>query len=396
MYCMNCGAPMNGEDKFCTSCGAATQRDTAQELDAVRKPHDQAPIPAVPHPEGATVINHGARPINPIAVIALCIVALCVAGLAAAMALGVIGPHGDSGENADSVQPGQASPAGQSTVSTANTSSNSQEASAGAQDVAKDASPDNVSEPAASANSAKTTDWAAQPGERTLSSPINLANKNDYYDLNIFLSNFAEWPEFYWRAKSFDRDRYDKEHLVNWGMWHNALNNKGTLERGQYDLEDAPAASWSKEIGDRTPKSQYSRRMKTDLIEKSIARYIGLSINLKGYDSGNGDYYERDGYVYEGTYRGSASPVGNVVLSQSVEAIGTNKVRVKFKLFESSAAVSEALTTKDWYGMTDSELAAAMKKATGNEPRIKYGTAVVDVAGSGDPRFKLAAFSVAE
>ena len=71
-----------------------------------------------------------------------------------------------------------------------------------------------------------------------------------------------------------------------------------SLQPGQAAPANQPAASWSKEARDAKPKSQYSRRMKTDLIEKSIARYVGLDISLSGYDSGNGNYYERDGYTF--------------------------------------------------------------------------------------------------
>ena len=234
-----------------------------------------------------------------------------------------------------------------------------------------------------------------EPAPAPASALIDLSNSTDYHDINLFLSNFAEWESFYKYGNSFNRDSYDLEQLVNWGMWHNAINNDGTLIREQTVLPEAPDTEASQGIDGLDPKT-YLRHMETARIEKSIKRYMGIDVDLAGYSDGTGRYYEQGGQMYEGIYRGDAPAVRDVSLASSVEDLGGNQARVHFTIYcEYGPNCIKIVDDKSWYGLSGDALEQAMI-ADGAPGVDKHeGTAVVEVVGSGSDRsFKLVSFEV--
>lgn len=335
-------------------------------------------LPLQAAPEAAA-----ASPKNGI-IVGIIAVSVVVIIAAVAVIVFVLKPFGSS-ENTptpDSVQV-----ASQLSSSASQTSSSAASSSAAASSASASSSSSVSSSSASSSSAASSSASASTPA------PISLSDSDDYYDINIFLSNFAEWLPFWEGGKKFDRDNYDMDQVIEWGMWHNALNNSEAIEEGSYRLSGAPASEASKGI-DGISSDTYLRRMQTSAIDRSIQRYLGLNLSLSGYESSAGRYCERDGYMYEGTYRGTSNPIDNVVLSTNVEGLGKNTMRVDFTIYMGSHEFQE-VADKSWYGMSGSDLEAAMLANGSTGVAKKTGTAVVEVVGSGNDRsFQLVSFQV--
>ena len=336
-----------------------------------------------------------------IAIASLSVVAVCAIGVAVGAGLGAFDnleiPWFASKPVAAQVTAATSTNTSTDASSSSSTSPNEKQGtlSNDAADAAKEAS-------AASAD-AKSTSNVIEPPSATSSSKsvnptknaaiINLSNPNDYYDVNVFLSNFAEWPEFYRNDQSFDRDDYDLRQLVNWAMWHNAINNEGTLVNKAVDVPGAPASESSRLITSAKATS-YPRHMRTELIEDSIERYIGIDVDLSNYDSGDGAYYERDGVMYEGLYRGDAAPRDNVVLADSAKSLGGDVVRIDFTIYSGNSSY-EVVSDTSWYGLDGKKLTAAMRSAGSSKVTTQTGTAYIEIVGTGSNRtFHLVSFKV--
>ena len=369
MFCMSCGEQLPDNVTFCTKCGNPV---TQSRQVAVETPHygqDQLA------PEGVSVEkkpkgNGGAIAVSIVAGI----VCLCAVGILVANAMGIINLQEMVGRSSTSTPAATATGSAQSESAGA-TGSASAESSAGS----------------ASASAPAASSQAAAPKPVL----IDLSKSDDYYAINIFLSNFTEWEEFWRNGKTFDRNNPDKEQLVNWGMWHNALNNSGTLVSGETQVPGAPKASWLYEVDAKSPDNTYLRHMDTSRIEGSISRYIGLDVSLSGYDSGDGKYYESGGTMYEGTYRGAASPTDYIALADRTETIDDNLVRVEFTVYCGYNVFGSAVSDTSWYGLDGDSLTAAMKANGSSRVETKSGVAVVEYVGAGsDPAYRLVSFSV--
>ena len=324
-----------------------------------------------------------------IAIFSLSIVAVCSIGVAVGFGLGVFDGLGASSKTA----PAASQPAASASSASASA------ASASASDKAADKSEAAASASASSSSSDLVPDTRSSTGSSKIvqptkhETPIDLANSTDYYDVNLFLSNFSEWPEFYRNGKSFSRENVDMRQLVNWAMWHNALNDEKTLDTKSAELPGAPESEASKGIDGIKPTT-YLRNMNTDLIEQTIDRFIGLDIDLTGYNSGDGAYYERDGKVYEGLYRGSADMHDNVALANAAKSMGDNIVRVDFTIYFGNSS-TKAVSDKSWYGLNGQKLEAAMHDAGATNVTTKPATAFIEVIPTNDGRtFKLVSFEI--
>ena len=331
-----------------------------------------------------------------IAIVSLSIVAVCAIGVAVGFGLGAFDGLGSSGKAAPAASQAAASASASASTSASAASESAASkaaekseaaASAGASASAGSSSADLVPDTRSSTGSSKIV----QPTQHATA--IDLANTTDYYDVNLFLSNFSEWPEFYRNGKSFARDNVDMRQLVNWAMWHNALNNESTLDTNAADLPGAPESEASKGIDGIAPTT-YLRSMSTELIEQTIESYTGLDVDLAGYNSGDGAYYERDGKMYEGLYRGSADMHDNVALANSVKSMGDNVVRVDFTIYFGNSS-TKAVSDKSWYGLNGQKLEAAMRAAGATNVTTKPATAFIEVVPTNDGRtFRLVSFEL--
>ncbi len=364
MYCPTCGKPLREDAKFCAHCGSEVKFQMA----------NQAAVPT------QQPTQHGV-PKGPIIAIAA-IVVIAIAAIAFAMGTQAT-PAGQSGGNETASAPSSKS----TSASSATATSTAATASADSATASPSASaPATSSSESASATSSSSVAQASAP-------LVDLSNPDDYYDVNIFLSNFAEWPSFYENGRTYDRANYDLKQLVNWGMWHNAINNEGTLVYESVDLPGAPASEASKGIGG-IPATRYLRHMDTSLIANSISRYMGIDANLSGFNPGDGSYYERDGVMYEGTYRGDAPPLGHVALTDGIETVDDNTIRARFTIY-SGPYSTQIVSDKSWYGLDGPSLESAMLAAGTSSVGRKTGTATIEVIGSGDNRsLKLVSFAV--
>lgn len=324
-----------------------------------------------------------------VAIVSLSIVGVCAIGVAVGFGLGAFGGQGVSSKAAPVASQLVVSASAESTSASSESASSKADekstakASASASSPSADAVPDTRS----SVGSSKIV----QPTKHE--TPIDLTNATDYYDVNLFLSNFSEWPEFYRNGMSFTRDNANMRQLVNWAMWHNALNDEKTLDTKSAELPGAPESEASKGIDGIKPTT-YLRNMSTDLIEKTIERFIGIQVDLTGFNSGDGAYYERDGKMYEGLYRGDASTLDNVALANSVKSMGDNVVRVDFTIFCGNSS-TKIVSDKSWYGLNSQKLEAAMRAAGATKVTTTPATAFIEVVPTNDGRtFKLVSFEL--
>lgn len=223
--------------------------------------------------------------------------------------------------------------------------------------------------------------------QKTVSADIDLDDAGDYRDINLFLSNFIEWPEFVMEESSyhewgpsFDREDYDVDQLANWAMWHYAINNEGVMDNGG----TVPGATQG--VGteiEGTGKDAYPRSVARAKMEEMVKRYMGFDVDFSQL---HGKYESYGDRVYEGYYRGSANAVNVVALADEVETKGDGTIVVDFTTYQCGYS-GYVVEDKSWYGYEPDELIAAMRKAYGGaNTTIRHGTATVEVIGSGDDR----------
>lgn len=213
------------------------------------------------------------------------------------------------------------------------------------------------------------------------SSLINLSNPSDYRDINLFLSNFAEWSEFWWH-KSYHGANPDKLQVVNWAFWHHALNN-GALVREETEVPGAtngfsPGKSYEPGSG-----SWFGRHTDTAGVERAINRYLGLDYDLTGFNDGY--YAESNGNLYESAMRGSALPEGIIALANNATDLGNGEVKVDFSLYTASL---DMISDKSWYSLTPEQAKARIEREGNADLWLNdvTGQAVVNVSGTGNDR----------
>ncbi len=231
--------------------------------------------------------------------------------------------------------------------------------------------------------------------QQVASSLVDLGNAKDYHDLNLFLSNFVEWPEFVMRdndftgwGNSFERDSYNIDQLANWTMWHYAINNEGVMDNGG----TVPGATQGVGIEiEGVGKDLYPRSVDRGKMEEMAKRYMGIDVDFSQL---HGRYESYGGRVYEGSYRGDARPLNTVALADRVETTGSSTIVVQFTTYQCGYS-AKVIEDKSWYGYTPDELIAAMRSAYGGSNTItRRGVATVEVTGSGNDReFKLVQIS---
>lgn len=411
MFCEQCGAEIPEGALFCGKCGSKTPSDVpaAQEPGALGQvppggmeafaegapaagqaaPFGQEPAAAqagpIPRSVPAKAKGDPARRNKIILIVSIAVAVAAIAFIAVMFAF----------QNAPNTPNGQAGTTQTATTQTATTQTGAADEKGG-----KPGQTDNTEDAAPAGESKEEPEPEVEPEPAPAPAPasalIDLSNPTDYYDINIFLSNFAEWDPFYrYDGHPYDRNNYDLRQLVNWGMWHNAINNDGTLIYEEAYLPDAPDTQTG-DVGGSDSRKAYPRHMETSRIENSISRYMGIDLDLSGYNSGDGAYYEQGGLMYEGLYRGDSPWLRNVALADRVEDVGNGQVRVNFTIYiENGSNEYGVISDKSWYGLNPSELEQAMYADGARGFSMCSGTAVVDVNGSGSDRtFTLASFSV--
>jgi len=395
MYCTKCGYPIETGGVFCPRCGYQAVKNEDASTIPVNQLHPESSQPRPPANDQPPAQTQSAnrRKTTRIAIIVVASLALiaCIALLLSSNSLGEIIAPSDSKSSASSTSSASSSTAEKSK---ANTSSHSNNAKSDSSTSHGSSSKDASQKPVTSTKPSETTGTSETPQSppKTYSSFINLSNWSDFHDINIFLSNFAEWPAFYEQYGSFNRDSPNMKQLANWGMWHNVINN-GLLETGSYDPAGAPAPSAAIELGQSN--LPYTRRMQTEYVNNSLQKYFGRPFDLSGYNPGDGSYYETDGYLYEGLYRGSESDTCRFAVVDGVTDIGGSLVSVDFSIVKCWSSQSQIKPSDYWYGMSYDELASTLKSAGAPSVETCKAHAVVEVVGSGSDRtFQLASFSL--
>lgn len=384
-YCTSCGKPLPyGDEKFCTSCGAPVSHSAPA-----------APaMPVGPQPGGQAHQPPAARKSSAMAKVA---VGLSAAAFALALVAVVLllrpfgGPDQQSGDG--SPVDGAAAPHSQTAAQASDDAAPAESASSAASGQIVDDEGDEAGQssgaqvfplPEKSSQSAES-----KPAEKPRASKlVNLDNADDYYAMNLFLSNFAEWFEFWWKG-DFDRSNPDMIQVVNWGFWHYVLNND-TLQKGDYHLPGTTNGYKQGEYG-TTGGSYYSRRTDTAGVENAIWNYLGIDCNLSGFSGGF--FAESDGYLYESAMRGSASPRGIVAISRSAQDIGGNDVEIELEMYQVEFDIIKDMS---WYRLTPAEVVSRAKSnsETSSLFEVYPATAVVHVDKSDAKHpYKLVRFS---
>ena len=216
-------------------------------------------------------------------------------------------------------------------------------------------------------------------------SSFNVKNIGDYHDINLFLSNFAELREF-WFKKPYDGNNPNVNEVVKWGFWHHVINNNALVSE-ETEIPGTTNGFFYKQYG-TTGGSWYSRHTDTAAVENAIRRYLGFDWNLTGYRGGF--FAESDGQLYESAMRGSASPRGYVALAESAKPLGGDKVEIEFNIYPISF---DMITEDKWY--TSMPIVARIEAEKNKIDDIYPAHAVVSVGGKpGDRSFVLRSMKV--
>ena len=246
-------------------------------------------------------------------------------------------------------------------------SSSGSEASPNASDEPQVSGKAETSNEAYSSYEAVNTEDTSVSEDASASAVVDLANKDEFREVNLFLSNFAELPDF-WADADYDGDDPDPEKIIDWGFWHYAINND-VLLRGSVNVPGAGTYDWS---------------LDTDGLENSIKKYLGLDRDLTNYRSGR--FAERDGRFY---CKGNADKSRNcnyVAVAQSVSDLASGEIEVEFAIVTTSEE-HQVVADSSWYTMNVDDVAESMtEEYTEDDALVAKARATLGVAGKGNDR----------
>ena len=256
---------------------------------------------------------------------------------------------------------------------------------------------DQVEQARADTISARTAEAEEQQRLARLGT-LDINDAADYAQVNLFLSNFVEWPEFVletdgW-SRSFDRSAINLQQMANWAMWHLAINNEGVMLS---ELVKIPGATGG--LGNDISyygADQYPRSVDAQLMSDIVARYTGMTPDFTVLE-GRYQYYQ--GRVFEGYERGAANPLNTVALAKRCEPAGEGLYRIDFTAYRYGYS-PDIVQDKSWYGLGPDELIEAMRTAykplSGQTADTWSGTAVVEVqVVNGERKLQLVTLSIA-
>lgn len=233
-------------------------------------------------------------------------------------------------------------------------------------------------------SSSQQSESSEEAENKTNELAINLEDGQQYYDINLFLTNFTEYYPF---KNGFQRAAYDTKELIEWAFWHCALNNNSLLEHGSYTV---PWTNSGFGANVTEPGPHFSTRLSTEAITNAISRFTGIEPDIYGYDSADWDsgktYVESEGYVYESTIRGNAITADYVTICSSAEPVEENEVRLIFNVYRCSNNPG-VHPDAEWFGYSSSQVEQEIASTGGY---LEWsGEAIVEVTADNTSPYRL-------
>lgn len=326
-FCTKCGAALDAGQKFCTACGSTIGKivETSEATAA-----QSAPAPC-PQPRGR----------GGVAIAILSVVAIAAIILVVLLSTGAISTEGNTPaasstqtETADDHDSEDTSPAPDSSDETDNPADG---------EVGQETLPDTGEDVELEARSASATETAS----------LDLNNEDDYYRINLCLSNFSEINSI---MNGYRNSRTSSDQVFYFAYAHALLNSSKAVQFGEY---------WPS-----SGEGPYYARASFESLEKYANLFLKepLTADSIPYDT----CYE-DGYVY--TNLESIYPEG-IALATDMEYLGNEQYQIEFEIYCDAQYEGESYTVTDesYYHMTPQELASEF-----NQRFPSYvGTAVLE------------------
>lgn len=341
-FCTRCGSPLAPGQRFCTACGASVAPASGP-FPASGTSGAQAPTPApVPSPAAPPKKGHAAA-----IVITIVLVVALIGGIFAVLVATDIVHVGSSDDT----------PTESSTSETAQESPSEglegpiEAPSADSEGIEQDAAAEaDAYQPEESAQSdASSASESAAPSQD--SGTLSLDNEEDYYQINLCLSNLSEIGSV---MNGYRADSTSGRQVFQFAYLHALLNSTKAVEYGEY---------WPGGRGD-----PYFERTSFGTLQKYAELFLKQNLTTQEIPA---DAFYDDGYVYT-SYQGMG-PEG-IALATGIQYLGDNQYQVEFEVYAPSYSDGYSVTDSSYYRMTPEQLAAEF----GRGYPSYLGTAVIE------------------
>lgn len=345
-FCTRCGSPLAPGQRFCTACGASVAPASGP-FPASGTSGAQAPTPApVPSPAAPPKKGHAAA----IVITIILVVALIGGIFAVLVATDVVhvGNSDDTPTESSTSETAQESPSEGLGSTTATPGADSegieQDATSGATAEADAYQPEESAQSDASSASESTA-----PSQE--SGSLSLDNEEDYYQINLCLSNLSEIGSV---MNGYRADSTSGRQVFQFAYLHALLNSTKAVEYGEY---------WPGGRGD-----PYFERTSFGTLQKYAKLFLKQNLTTREIPA---DAFYDDGYVYT-SYQGMG-PEG-IALATGLQYLGENQYQVEFEVYAPSYSDGYSVTDSSYYRMTPKQLAAEF----GRGYPSYLGTAVIE------------------
>ena len=336
-FCTKCGAELDSGQRFCTKCGngiaagepaGQAHTETAQRSSAGQTT-PTAPVYAVDprYSDAAFAAADAGRPKSKKPVVLAVVIALLAAAAIVAVLFGTGVLHPSDG-NAPEPPAEQAA-------------SNDEESN---DDKAQE-------EPSGDGAEGEEAAEKREPApEPAASTGLELSNADDYYRVNLCLSNFSEIGTF---MNGYDASNPSSDQVFLFAFLHAMLNSTTAVESGRWYIDGTP---FNYRVSLATLQKYSNLFLKIPLEAHMLPSVVRLD--------GDQVYISGDGAAPEG-----------IALAQSITSLGGNRYEVEFDVYGGIYDDrTYTVTDQEYYRMTPDQL----KRRFSQSYPTAYGTAVIE------------------